>query len=126
MIIIKGDIVIKQSKKDNTLDALLELNGEVFPMDNGYWTKFEAFQVTPNQHIPHGVKYSLTLHDRSNKRILGFDNAHAVKPKKRKFGARKITWDHKHQEERTVSYEYESAGQLLEDFWAEVDKLMDE
>lgn len=115
----------KQPVKDETLETLLGLHGEVFPMDNGYWSKFEAYQVTPDQHIPHGIKYSLTLHDSSNKRVLGFDNAHAVKPKKKKFGGRKITWDHKHQEEKIVSYEYESAGQLLEDFWAEVEKFMD-
>ncbi len=42
------------------LDNLLNLHGEVFPMDNGYWVKFEAYQVEPIRSIPHGVKYSLT------------------------------------------------------------------
>lgn len=115
----------KYSKIDETLETLLELNGEVFPMDSGYWTKFEVYRVAPDQHIPQGIKYSLTLHDHSNKRILGFDNAHAVKPRRKKYGARKITWDHKHQQEKVLSYEYESAGQLLEDFWAEVEKILE-
>ena len=118
-------MVLKLPEKDETLETLLELDGEVFPMDNGYWTKFDAYRVTPDKHIPHGIKYSITLHDSSNKRIIGFDNAHAVKPKKKKFGGRKVTWDHKHQEDKTAHYEYESAGQLLEDFWAEVDKFFE-
>ena len=73
----------KYSNKDESLETLLELDGEIFPMENGYWTKFEAHRVTPTQHMPHGVRYCLTLHDRNNTRILGFDNAHAVKPKNR-------------------------------------------
>jgi hypothetical protein len=52
--------------------------------------------------MPHGVKYSLSLHDRNNARILGFDNAHGIKPKRKKYGARKITWDHKHQREKVA------------------------
>lgn len=48
------------------LDNLLNLHGEVFPMDNGYWVKFEAYQVEPIRSIPHGVKYSLTLHNSRN------------------------------------------------------------
>ncbi len=70
-------------KHDTILEYLLLLNGEVFPMDNGFWTKIEAYQITPNEHIPHGVRYSLTLHDRNNVRILGFDNAQSFKPKKK-------------------------------------------
>jgi hypothetical protein len=55
---------------------------------------------------------------------LGFDNAHAVKPKKKKHGARKITWDHKHKMEIVSPYEFESASQLMEDFWTEVGQII--
>ena len=108
------------------IEYLLNLNGEIFPMDDGYWTKFEAYQVKPNIHIPHGIKYSLSLHDRNNTRLVGFDNAHAVKPRKKKYGARKVTWDHKHQQENITLYEFETASQLLEDFWAAVEKYLGE
>jgi len=114
----------KYSKEDASLQTLLDLDGEVFPMDNGYWTKFEAFRVTPTKQIPHGIKYSLTLHDRNNTRILGFDNAHAYKPKRRKYAARKVTWDHKHRMEKDGLYEFESASQLLEDFWEAVEEIL--
>jgi hypothetical protein len=48
------------------LETLLSLDGEIFPMDCGYWTKLEAKQVVPTEHIPHGIKYCLTLHDQHN------------------------------------------------------------
>ncbi len=81
--------------KDNKpgLKYLLELDGEIFPMDNGYWTKIEAKQVDSNEKNPHGIKYSLTLHDKNNTRIIGYDNAHGVKPDKTKFKAKKTEWD---------------------------------
>jgi len=108
------------------LETLLNLNGEVFPMENGYWTKFEAYRVEPSERIPHGISYSVTLHDKNNRRVIGFDNAHAVKPKRKKYGARKMTWDHKHQQEKVFSYEFESAGQLLVDFWEAVEAYLGE
>ncbi len=49
-------------------------------MDNGYRVKIDARRVAPNAQIPHGIRYSLTLHDRYNRRVPGFDNAHATKP----------------------------------------------
>ncbi len=33
------------SENDASLNTLLELNGEIFPMDSGYWTKIEAYRV---------------------------------------------------------------------------------
>ena len=112
------------SNEDETLATLLLLNGEIFPMERGYWTKFEAYRVDPEQHTPHGVRYSLTLHDRYNRRILGFDNTHAIRPTRKRYGARKVTWDHKHRCDRVSAYEYESASQLLMDFWSDVERVM--
>jgi hypothetical protein len=60
----------RYSDEDETLETLLDLDGEIFPMENGYWTKFEVKRVEPTKRIPHGIKYSLTLHDRNNTRIL--------------------------------------------------------
>jgi hypothetical protein len=114
------------SKEDETLATLLDLDCEIFPMDNGYWTKFEARRVDPEPHIPNGIRYSLSLHDRYNRRVLGFDNAHAIRPAKKGYAARKVTWDHRHNREKVLPYEYESAGQLLEDFRREVEKILGE
>lgn len=95
-------------------------------MDNGFWTKFEAYEVDISEQIPHGIKYSLTLHNHLNVRIFGIDNAHGFKPKKKKFGAKIVTWDHKHQQKTIVNYEFETAGQLLEDFWDGVNNTISE
>ena len=87
-------------------------------------SKFEAYRVAPSPQIPHGIRYTLTLHDRNSTRILSFDNLHAHKPKKKKYGARKLTWDHKHKMEKLYPYEFESASQLIEDFWKAVDEIL--
>lgn len=108
------------------LEYLLALDGEIFPMDNGYWTKMEARRVRETDKVPHGIRYSLTLHDRNNTRVLGYDNAHAVKPSRKKFGAVKTTWDHTHRINRVEPYEFESVAQLLEDFWNEVDRFLNQ
>jgi len=91
--------------------------------------------------------YSLTLHDRNNHRV--FDNAHSFKPKRQKFGARKVTWDHQHIREMFCRMtkrqdcrlddcnppvrvramdgpnQFDSPGYLLEYFWKEVDRMIE-
>jgi len=111
---------------DMGLDTLLSLDGEIFPMDNGYWTKFEIKRVDVSEKMPHGIRYSLTLHDKNNNRVFGIDNAHGFKPKRKRYGAKKIAWDHQHRNEKVLSYEFESPEGLLTDFWNEVDKLLKE
>ena len=62
---------------------------------------------------------------RCHKRIIGYDNAHGIKPpKKKKFSGKRQIWDHKHQKSTLRPYEFESAYQLLEDFWADVNKII--
>lgn len=100
------------------------LDGEVFPLDSGCWVKFEAKVVESSSAVPHGVKYSLTLHDKRNHRVIGYDNAHSFKPTQ-KYGAKKETYDHIHKKMEVVSYEFESAAQLMEDFWKSVDYYLE-
>lgn len=106
------------------LETLLDLDGETFPMDSGFWTKIEAKRVETTEHIPHGIRYSLTLHDKHNTRILGYDNAHAMKPRRKRYGAKRVVWDHKHEREITTAYEFESPEQLLIDFWNDVRRMI--
>ncbi len=106
------------------LENLLNLHGEVFPMDNGYWIKFEVYEIEPTASIPHGIKYSLTLHDKNNHRVIGYDNAHSFKSSK-KYGAKKETYDHIHKQMDIIAYEFESASQLLEDFWKSAEYYME-
>ena len=55
------------------LDVLLELSGTEYTEHNGYWYKIEAWKVQCSDEVPHGVRYNLTLHDKHNTRIMGFD-----------------------------------------------------
>ena len=99
------------------LDVLLNLDGFTFYMEDGYWVKFDAHRITPTRYAPHGISYSITLHDANKIRIVGYDNAHSYLPKKRKYGAKKTTWDHIHKRKKVFPYEFDSACQLIEDFW---------
>ncbi len=69
---------MKCDPEDYELKTLLNLDGQTYWLEK-YWTKIEAKQVEVTVHRPHGIKYSLTLHNKNNTRILGFDNAHRIK-----------------------------------------------
>lgn len=114
--------------KDHALDTLLDLHQQVLVQERGYWIKMEAYRVTPSRHVPHGIRYSLTLHDRTGKRVLGYDNAHSVKPGKFKYAGQVLAYDHQHRssEDQGVPYEFSSAQQLLTDFFAEVDRALEQ
>ncbi len=114
--------------RDDGLDILLLLHGEIFVDDTGYWQKIEAWRVPVTEAIPHGLRYSLTLHDRFNQRVLGYDNAHAVKARRKKYsGKRYMEWDHVHRDENDLGkhYEFISATQLLEDFFRDVNSYLE-
>src|SRR4030065_372431 len=72
-------------------------NGNLLQQDHGYWVEIHAWRVESSTLIPHGVRYALTLHQLSVTRVLGYDNAHAVKPSGRfKFAGQVLPYDHKH------------------------------
>lgn len=112
--------------QDKSIDTLLGLDGVVIEQAGGHWTKFEVRQVSISEAIPHGIRYSLTLHDRYGKRIMGFDNAHIVKVKQGSKHRGRKTFDHRHRhaEDEGVPYLFTDAHQLLKDFWLEVDKVL--
>ena len=84
-------------RKNQEIDTLIDLHDQIIEQNGGYWIKIEAWRVKVTADIPHGIRYSLTLHEPYGKRILGYDNAHAIKPpKKFKYAGRKLTYDHKH------------------------------
>ena len=114
---------------DTSLDTLLDLDGYTIDQEGGYWIKIEARRVPVSADIPHGIRYSLTLHEPYGKRILGYDNSHAVKPpKKFKFAGQRLPYDHKHRHvaDKGVPYEFKDANQLLADFFKEVDRVIKE
>lgn len=115
--------------EDSGIETLLDLHNEIIDQGDGFWVKIEAWRVPVTQATPQGIHYSLTLHEPYGKRILGYDNAHAVKPpKKFKFAGRRLAYDHKHRHvsDKGVPYEFQDAHQLLTDFFEEVDRVLQE
>ncbi len=103
------------------------MDGTEYTEENGYWYKIEVYRVNVSKGVPHGIRYNLTLHNRFNQRIIGFDNAHAVKSKKRgKFKGRIIAYDHVHKSvsDKGTPYVFSSAQQLIEDFFSEVNRIL--
>lgn len=116
------------SLEDKTIENLLELDGVRYVIEEhlGLWVKFEVKRVEQSKDRPHGIRYALTLHDRSNARIMGFDNAHAIEYDGKKNVAPKRTYDHWHRDGRDGGrpYDYKNAGKLIEDFWKTVEKVL--
>ena len=113
-------------KRDRALDYLLELNGEVFVESNGYWHKIEARLTSVTQERPHGIRYSLTLHNDKNERVFGIDNAYSVKTRHKGYTGRVIEYDHMHTDrnDKGTVYVFKNPGQLLTDFYARVNAIV--
>lgn len=115
-------------KKDSGLDTLLELDGQIMVVDSAgkHWVKFIVKKVDPSPKRPHGLSYSLTLHDKIGARLVGFDNAHSVSTGSGPGKRTSEQHDHKHRIRTVKPYEYTDAAALLTDFWTEVDKVLKE
>lgn len=106
--------------------ALLDLNGtEIELLDGRFFAKFEVHMVESTPEVPHGIKYSLSLHDRTGQRVLGIDNAHPIKIKKGRFVERPAEADHWHYGpgEAVRKCRFQGPGKLLEDFWVAAEKF---
>jgi hypothetical protein len=113
---------------EHTLEFLLAFDGRVHWLQQGYRLEFEAQRVEPSPGRPHGLSYSLTLHDPAGKRLVGFDNAHAVRPTGGRFKRRSVAADHWHRTEVDEGrpYTFVNADRLLEDFFREVRRVLQE
>ena len=112
---------------DRTLEALLDLDGIVYALSDDtepYWVKFVVKRVPKTRERPHGLSYSLTLHDPYGDRSLGFDNAHSVAKGSGPGSRTCIEWDHQHYGHSVRFYTYQDAGTLMVDFWTEVESFM--
>jgi hypothetical protein len=112
---------------DPGLDTLLYLDGETFVVDSSRkcWVKFEVKRCAVSAARPQGLRYSLTLHDETGFRLLGFDNAHPIREGSGPGARKYIECDHTHRGHRVGFYVYENAAKLLGDFWAEVEAFLE-
>ncbi|HEY2019410.1 MAG TPA: DUF6516 family protein [Bryobacteraceae bacterium] len=113
--------------RDHAPDVLLDLDGQVLVDPKGdYWVKFSVQRVEPSIQRPHGLNYSLPLHGPNGERVLGFDNAHAIRQSAGPGGRKSVAADHRHRMGSVRPYRFKDAASLLEDFWREVDKFLSE
>ena len=112
-------------RHDPALDDLLHLDGQALVVDpaGGHWVKFVVKRVPPSPDRPHGLNYSLTLHDAAGNRLVGYDNAHPPPGNRRRKRAAR---DHRHGPRAIRPYQYRSAAELLADFWTDVDSVLKE
>jgi hypothetical protein len=113
---------------DHTIDTLLDLDGLILVVDPAgkHWVKFTAKRVPATTERPHGIAYSLTLHDEAGNRFVGFDNAHAVAPTGGPARRSRQRYDHRHRLHTVKAYDYKDAATLLADFWGEADRMLRE
>jgi hypothetical protein len=106
---------------DHELEVLLSLNGFEFQFAQSYRVKIAARRVAAASTRPHGVRYSLTLHDPTGRRIYGIDNAHRISGGRPEF-------DHRHVygARHVAPYVYRGPVELLEDFYREVERVLRE
>jgi hypothetical protein len=115
-------------RRDPSLDTLLELDGQVLVVDpeSDHWVRFAVRRVPATEAKPHGLDYSLSLHGPKGERLVGFDNAHAVRARAGPGGGKRKVQDHRHRLKSVRPYEYQDAATLLADFWAEVETVLKE
>ena len=113
---------------EHELAYLLDYDGTRFLFDAGYWVKIEVARAGVTRQRPHGLAYSLTLHGPDGARLLGFDNAHGVRSRGGRYARRPEANDHWHRTETDEGrpYPFRSALGLVEDFLAEVERVLSE
>jgi len=118
----------RKNIQDHALAALLDLDGVTFFVDTekSYWVKFRIVPIQPTPEKPHGLSYTITLHEPSGKRIFGYDNAHPVQASAGPGGKKARPYDHMHREDTIRPYGFVDAATLLADFWSNVDKILEE
>ena len=108
------------------LEHLLAYDGRLHNFASGHYLKFEVRSVKKSERVPHGIAYSLTLHAPGGKRLLGFDNAHAVPHRGGRHVRRRPQADHWHRAagDEGRPYAFVSVERLLEDFFNEAERVL--
>ncbi|MEJ7759537.1 MAG: DUF6516 family protein [Gemmatimonadaceae bacterium] len=110
---------------DHGLELLLDYHGRIMYLEGGYSMKFEIRRTEATLERPRGLSYSFTLHDEYNHRVIGFDNAHAVKPSGR-AAKRPKSYDHWHTTaiDKGRPYKFTDAATLVEDFFRACERYL--
>src|SRR3546814_8200039 len=98
-------------------------------MAEGFVVEFTATRTAVASTHPHGISYALVFREKlGGAPLVKFDNAHSVPNRGTRFAGRPASFDHWHRTEDDPGrpYVFTDAAQLLDDFWREVQRVMDE
>ena len=112
---------------DSELELLLSLDGAAYEMVPGVVVEFAVRRTKVTPQRPHGISYALVLRPKTGGQPwVRFDNAHAIE--QRGKGRTRAVYDHWHRttQDEGRPYEFTTAMQLLDDFWREVKRTLDE
>jgi Family of unknown function (DUF6516) len=108
------------------LKLLLSLDGAAYEMVSGVIVEFAVRRTPATPQRPHGITYALVLRPKAGGAPwVRFDNAHAVECGK---GRKRVVYDHWHRtaHDEGRPYRFTTVLQLLDDFWREVKRTLNE
>jgi len=116
------------AEEDAELELLLSLDGAGYEAAAGYLVEFVVRRTAKTPARPHGISFSLVFRPKAGKPYVRFDNAHRPARSGGRFAKRPAAYDHWHRTETDPGrpYPFTSAMQLLDDFWREVKRVMNE
>src|SRR5471032_2328364 len=114
--------------EDAGLEMLLSLDGASWEAADGFLVEFSVNRTAKTAQRPQGVTYALVFRPKGGEPFVRFDNANAIERPGSRFVKAPVAYDHWHRDERDSGrpYGFTTAAQLLEDFWREVKRAMNE
>jgi hypothetical protein len=102
--------------------------GASYRASEDYVVEFTVRRTDITAERPHGISYALVFRSANGEPFVRFDNAHAPNRPGGKYAKAPAAYDHWHRDEHDVGrpYNLTTALQLLNDFWREVKRVMDE
>ena len=110
------------------VELLLSLDGASCEAAEGYVVEFMARRTDATPEWPRGISYAPVFRPKDGEPWVRFNNAHAVARPGGRFVKDSRAYDHWHRSAGDPGrpYAFTTAAQLLEDFWREVKRAMDE
>lgn len=121
-------IMIRLIMDEGELEALLGLDGSNYEVAAGLVVEFTVRRTEATGVRPHGIYYALVFRPIAGPPYVKFDNAHPVERPGGRFVKGLPTYDHWHRDERDPGrpYTYTTPTRLLEDFWSEVRRVLNQ
>jgi len=122
------DTITLMGDEVDELEVLLSFDGVSYEAAAGYVVEFVVKRTAKTAERPHGVRYALVFRPTNGEPYVRFDNAHAAERPGGRFVKASPAYDHWHRDETDPGrpYAFTTAAKLLDDFWTEVRRIMNE